>query len=64
MFRLEIHTDNAAFHDEAGGMPDVYALHGEVRRILTAVTERVAAGKTVGACTDYNGNIVGSWELR
>ena len=63
MFKLRINTANAAFHDTAGDMPDVYAKRGEVRRILYRVIEDIAIGKSEGSCVDMNGNIVGTWHL-
>ena len=61
MFELKISTENAAFHDLAGGMPDEFAKRSEVRRILHRLIEDVASGKDRGRCIDYNGNVVGEW---
>lgn len=64
MFELKMTTCNAAFHDEAGGMPNVYAERGEVIRILDKVREAILHGKSQGFCVDYNGNVVGEWILK
>ena len=64
MFILKIDTDNAAFHDEAGGMPDEYAKRGEVRRILYRTIEEIAMGYPDHSCIDVNGNRVGYWEIK
>ena len=64
MFEPNIKTDNAAFHDDAGGVPDDLAKYGEVRRILHRVIESIEHGNTQGLCLDYNGNVVGEWMMR
>ena len=53
MFSLTFNTDNAAFE----------AMDWEVTRILREVANKVENGRTVGACIDINGNVIGSWEL-
>ena len=63
MLKLKFDTGNAAFHDEAGGVPDRCATRGEARRILYKVIEAIEAGKSCGLCIDYNGNVVGEWSL-
>jgi hypothetical protein len=57
MFKLEIETDNAAFH--AGGNSLPY----EVDRIMSFVSARLYAGESSGTVTDSNGNTVGSFKL-
>lgn len=64
MFELKIKTDNAAFHDDAGGVPDTLAKSGEVRRILHRVIQSIEQGNTQGLCIDYNGNVVGEWVMK
>ena len=58
MFKLEIATDNAAFHEDGGG-----ATH-EIARILRETADRVEAGASTNKLRDANGNTVGSvyWE--
>lgn len=53
-FTVTIECDNAAFEDNA---------HGEVRRILHGIIERLGSMRSSGACMDINGNKVGEWEL-
>jgi len=54
MFRLQIETGNAAFHEDGAG---------EISRILENVAERVKNGDHTGIVRDVNGNTVGSFEL-
>ena len=53
MFKLTIETDNEAF--------DYREL--EIERILIDVARRVALGATEGVIADYNGNLVGKFEI-
>jgi hypothetical protein len=51
-FTIEFSTDNAAFADD---------MDGEVRRILTKITDQWSNGRSSGTILDTNGNRVGSW---
>ncbi len=55
MFELTINTDNEAFEDAAGT--------SEVARILRKIADKLDNMADAGRCIDYNGNIVGTWEL-
>lgn len=50
MFRVEFHTDNAAFEHDS-----------EVPRILTGIADKVEQGQRSGQIRDANGNTVGWW---
>ena len=63
MFKLEIKTGGAAFHDGEEGWYDLEIAHGEIRRILNDVAEKMCQGRTEGKIMDINGNSCGSWEL-
>jgi hypothetical protein len=55
MFEITMETGNAAFGDQ----PEV-----EIARILIEVARKVANGSIEGRVMDYNGNVVGEYELR
>ena len=61
MFKMEIRTGNAAFHDPATGEPDFYYEGDELSRILKKVAAEIRGGSISGNVYDYNGNKVGSW---
>ena len=63
MFKLEIDTGNAAFHDSYTGEADELTEAAEIMRILATVQEKLNLGYREGACFDYNGNMVGQWSL-
>ena len=65
MFKIEIDTGNAAFHDETARNEEYndYVKAEEVIRILTNVIQMLNSGYRKGTCVDYNGNRVGSWKL-
>ena len=63
MFKLEINTDNAAFHEPSRLSPDQFLVAWELRRILSKVSLDLADWKTSGKCVDINGNVVGEWSL-
>lgn len=63
MFKVEIKTGNAAFHDYDEDYDD-YAKVSEVVRILKIVIEQLESGYTNRKCVDLCGNVVGEWELR
>ena len=65
MFKIEIKTGNAAFHDDdcGNGEFDEFATMEEVVRILRNVIQKLNCGRTEGKCIDYNGNAVGEWKL-
>jgi hypothetical protein len=54
MFKLEIETDNDAFHPDA---------RLEVTSILRGLVKRIDEGETDGKLRDSNGNTVGSFAL-
>jgi hypothetical protein len=55
-FTLSFNMDNAAFAD--GNHPD------EVARILRDIAARVGEqGDEYGIIYDYNGNVVGNWDM-
>lgn len=54
MFTMKFSTANAAFDDK----------EAEVSRILRDIAECVERGLTNGRVADYNGNVVGKWELK
>ena len=56
MFRLEISTDNAAFHDDTDPSAEVSRILGRLAARLGELTE---ADK--GKLYDINGNTVGTW---
>jgi hypothetical protein len=60
MFKVEMSTDNAAFHED-GYQGDTRPT--EIGRILRDVVEAMEAGETSGNCRDGNGNTVGKWSL-
>lgn len=51
MFKLEIETHNAAFHDNPH----------EVANLIDAIAADIRQGRTSGPIIDHNGNIVGNW---
>jgi hypothetical protein len=56
--KIEIKTDNAAFHpDEMDRMSEVY-------RILSEICNKISQGKVKDDCFDFNGNVVGKWEVK
>lgn len=55
MLKIQIETDNAAFEDEKSL---------ECGRILREIADKMEEGYIHGPCLDYNGNKVGTWELR
>lgn len=58
MFKLEIHTGNAAFDEIEGNAGP------ELARILRELADRIGDGVPNGdsaSLFDYNGNRVGSW---
>tara|TARA_Y100001938_G_C7914834_1_gene341435 strand:+ start:438 stop:674 length:237 start_codon:yes stop_codon:yes gene_type:complete len=59
-FTMKVNMDNAAFREVWTGFdkPD----RKELQRILQNVESDVFILDS-GACTDYNGNTVGSWEI-
>ena len=63
MFTLEFKTGNAAFCDPYTGEEDDLSARLECRRILLAISEAIADGKSEGSVIDYNGNKIGRWEL-
>lgn len=64
MFRLEIDTGNAAFHNSNQPEFDREAMVYEVRRILDEqIIPDLDCDKTHGKCIDYNGNTVGEWRF-
>jgi hypothetical protein len=54
MFKLTIETDNAAFTDDR---------NEEIARILIEVARKLRNGEEYGACMDYNGNKVGTFDI-
>ena len=55
MFKLVIHTDNAAFGDSV-------MEHGaELARILRDIANRLEGGSIAGSARDMNGNNVGGY---
>ncbi len=58
MFKLEISTSNAAFHDSG---PTARA--DELARILRDIADSVEAGNEAGAARDNNGNRCGGWDI-
>lgn len=63
-FKLNVHTDNAAFCDEETGDP---APASELARILRKVADRVEAGEDIShylTIFDANGNDVGRFALK
>lgn len=54
-FTLKIDTQNAAFDDDA---------ELEVARLLRSIANRLEAGNYDGRIKDYNGNDVGSFNLK
>lgn len=66
---VRIETNNAAFfaydhEEEDPACPEnKEARRAEVARILGHVVKQVGEGFTAGRLTDYNGNLVGAWEL-
>ena len=68
MFKLEIATDNAAFHEDEGGFAHPFYWDNggaaEIARILRETADRVAAGQYTNKLRDANGKTVGSvyWE--
>lgn len=58
MFKLEIQTDNASFHEDEDAMGD------ELARILDHIAGQLREGYTSNpALTDSNGNRVGAWSI-
>ena len=76
MFKLEIATDNAAFHEDGVRISVTYSISyyysysgmeytasagaAEIARILRDTADRVAAGRNTNKLRDANGNTVGS----
>ena len=58
MLRIEIATDNAAFHN-LDGEPNPGP---EASRLLRDVAKKVEAGATEGKIIDINGNTVGRFD--
>lgn len=54
MFSLKMKTGNAAFKEDTGY---------EIARILGGVRKKLEDGGVSGTLIDYNGNVIGSWEL-
>lgn len=63
MFKIEIKTGGAAFHDPYTGDEDRYCETEEVIRILKTVIDRLENDVTEGSCMDINGNKVGTYKL-
>ena len=71
MFKLEISTENAAFHDtttvdENGNLThdfDDLARAHEIQRILRRIDVAIGEGAKSGSCIDLNGNKVGEWRI-
>lgn len=59
MVKIEFTTGNAAFRDEDGNL-----IEYEVARILKNIAASIEEGYTYGPIMDYNGNKVGSWEIK
>ncbi len=55
MFKLQIETVNAAFHNGEG--------RDEVIKILHEVSNRIDNGINCGCIKDINGNTVGQWGI-
>lgn len=62
MLTIKIHTDNAAFHDEAWAVPDA-AVHHECVRILNVIAVKINHGEREGKAVDINGNVCGTFKL-
>ena len=63
MFKLEINTGGAAFHDEYNddeAMDKCYEAE-EISRILREIIDKLEYGCTSGTILDINGNKVGKW---
>ncbi len=58
MFKLEISTANAAFHDSG---PTACA--DELARLLRDIADSVEAGNEAGSARDNNGNRCGGWSI-
>ena len=63
MFKIEIKTGNAAFHNEWNPEYDRDCTVREIERILRDVIEKLDCGYTEGKCMEHNGNAVGEWKL-
>lgn len=63
MFTLKFKTSNAAF-SEAEDAANDGAREQEIARILREIAVCIEQGHTSGAARDYNGNKVGTWEVR
>lgn len=65
MFKANIKTSNAAFHDYVmgNGKFDDYVRNDEVARILREIANKLENGYTSGVCLDMNGNTVGDWHI-
>ena len=64
MFKANIKTDGAAFHDAYGDERyDRFAKASETIEILRKIIEDMENEKTEGKCIDFNGNVCGEWKL-
>ena len=67
MFKVEIETGNAAFHDPYGcdepDTDDRFYTVAEIQRILRKIIEQLDEGQHERTIIDYYGNSVGSWKL-
>lgn len=62
MFRVEISTENAAFHNNNRDDRGTYEPGPELARILRRIADSVEDGWHLqGQCRDVNGNRVGHW---
>lgn len=61
--KIEINTDNAAFHASYDENIDNYATARELKDIFSSICNHIKAGRTEGVCMDSYGNKVGEWEL-
>ena len=63
--KIEIKTENAAFHDYDTGNEyvDYYVTAAELDRIFEQISRAVAEGRTEGKVIDSNGNKCGEWRI-
>jgi len=61
--KIEIKTENAAFHDydAENEYVDYYTTAVELDRIFGQISRAVAEGRTDGKVIDSNGNKCGEW---
>lgn len=53
-FKLKFNMDNEAFDIKP---------EDEAREMLLDISGRLSDGWTYGKCIDYNGNVIGQWEI-